>query len=454
MPDHPLPSQKAAKYFNTNDIHCLRQYKYKSIDKSFIANRILNPYWWTPLVKPQWEAGCGYDLGLNAGLTIVALTYFLDWPNVITLSGFSFVVINLITLLWFAPSLTETVPSWAYYSFAVGLFLYQSFDAIDGKQARRTGTSGPLGELFDHGCDALNTGLGSIVGANALGVGPSGWLVFTLMSTLSNFYLSTWEEYHTGVLYLSYCSGPVEGLLSVCFVFIVTAIYGNQVWNNLIGDLVSADVKAMLGWVAEMQINHAFIYFAAVVVVFNIVSSGYNVIVARRSNRRSLLPPFLGILPLIFFVALSSYWAFASPTIIPTHIVPYAIAITFLQGHHVGSIIVAHVAKRPFPFIHLPTLIVLPLGIAVSWGVRAGVLGTEEWGIWGAVGIAVWMYVGLVRRVVGELCEIFGIYCLRVGKRGGGEGNVGVIGEGGRRRRSSDSPIARRTRSAMKGKKK
>jgi phosphatidylglycerophosphate synthase len=36
-------------------------------------------------------------------------------------------------------------------SFAIGLFLYQSFDAIDGKQARRTGTSGPLGEMFDHG---------------------------------------------------------------------------------------------------------------------------------------------------------------------------------------------------------------------------------------------------------------------------------------------------------------
>ena len=36
-------------------------------------------------------------------------------------------------------------------SFGIGLFVYQSLDAIDGKQARRTGTSGPLGELFDHG---------------------------------------------------------------------------------------------------------------------------------------------------------------------------------------------------------------------------------------------------------------------------------------------------------------
>ena len=34
---------------------------------------------------------------------------------------------------------------------AIGLFAYQSLDAIDGKQARRTGMAGPLGEMFDHG---------------------------------------------------------------------------------------------------------------------------------------------------------------------------------------------------------------------------------------------------------------------------------------------------------------
>ena len=33
----------------------------------------------------------------------------------------------------------------------------QTLDAIDGKQARRTDTQSPLGELFDHGCDSLST---------------------------------------------------------------------------------------------------------------------------------------------------------------------------------------------------------------------------------------------------------------------------------------------------------
>ena len=36
------------------------------------------------------------------------------------------------------------------------MFLYQTLDAIDGKQARRTGSSNALGELFDHGCDSLS----------------------------------------------------------------------------------------------------------------------------------------------------------------------------------------------------------------------------------------------------------------------------------------------------------
>lgn len=61
-----------------------------------------------------------------------------------------------------------------YASWAIGLFLYQTFDAIDGSQARRTGQSGPLGELFDHGVDALNTSLEVLVFAAAMRFGQ-GW---------------------------------------------------------------------------------------------------------------------------------------------------------------------------------------------------------------------------------------------------------------------------------------
>ncbi|MBP5977864.1 CDP-alcohol phosphatidyltransferase family protein, partial [Brasilonema sp. CT11] len=40
---------------------------------------------------------------------------------------------------------------WIYLFSAACLFFYQTMDNLDGRQARRTGASSPLGQLFDHG---------------------------------------------------------------------------------------------------------------------------------------------------------------------------------------------------------------------------------------------------------------------------------------------------------------
>ncbi len=53
----------------------------------------------------------------------------------ITLSGFGFVVLNFLTLLWYNPTLDQDMPRWVYASWSIGLFLYQTFDAVDGTQA-------------------------------------------------------------------------------------------------------------------------------------------------------------------------------------------------------------------------------------------------------------------------------------------------------------------------------
>lgn len=39
------------------------------------------------------------------------------------------------------------------------MVFYTILDCLDGKHARRTNTSSPLGQLFDHGCDALSVNL-------------------------------------------------------------------------------------------------------------------------------------------------------------------------------------------------------------------------------------------------------------------------------------------------------
>ena len=51
------------------------------------------------------------------------------------------------------------MPSWVYLFASFSVVFYTWLDCFDGKQARRTGTSSPLGQLFDHGCDALSVNL-------------------------------------------------------------------------------------------------------------------------------------------------------------------------------------------------------------------------------------------------------------------------------------------------------
>ena len=47
-------------------------------------------------------------------------------------------------------------PRWVYYFNGFSVFWYLHLDCLDGKQARRTKSSSPLGQLFDHGKTAQN----------------------------------------------------------------------------------------------------------------------------------------------------------------------------------------------------------------------------------------------------------------------------------------------------------
>lgn len=85
-------------------------------------------------------------------------------PNLLTLLGFLFLVSQTIILWVVDPSLqlgglTNAIPSWVWAYSAFAHFMAHTLDGIDGKQARRTGSSSPLGEMFDHGLDSWSTSL-------------------------------------------------------------------------------------------------------------------------------------------------------------------------------------------------------------------------------------------------------------------------------------------------------
>lgn len=91
------------------------------------------------------------------------------------------------------------VPSWLDCCLCVP-------DGVDGKQARRTNSSTPLGELFDHGLDSwacifFVATVYSIFGRGVTGVDVTA-LYYILWVVLFSFILSHWEKYNTGILFL------------------------------------------------------------------------------------------------------------------------------------------------------------------------------------------------------------------------------------------------------------
>lgn len=86
---------------------------------------------------------------------------------------------------------------WVYFFTATMMFIYQTLDAVDGKQARRTNNSTPLGQLFDHGCDAF-TVLLCADGMTSLTKSPDRALMNAAVFFVP-FFLAQWEEMHTGM---------------------------------------------------------------------------------------------------------------------------------------------------------------------------------------------------------------------------------------------------------------
>jgi len=446
------------EYIKDSDIKALKKYKYSSVDKSLIQKYILNPYWcWLVQRVPEWVA-----------------------PNLITLSGFMFMVFSICLLLVYGPN-WEEVPRWIYICWGINLFIYQSLDAIDGKQARRTGSSGPLGELFDHGCDAINTTLAFLCILSALGIGNTFTCVCTVLAALTNFYVSSWETYHTHTLFLSYISGPVEGILSGCMLLIATGFVGPKFWNNNLNELLGTSSPYL-----DYKLYHFVCLTIALTALFNIVCSAINVYNYSKNNKESLAKKSLGLIPHLFICVFVMLWAKSSSTLIENNLVPFFLFVGFCFGHQVGLIILYHVAKKSFPYWNrMYNLLIIAgltcmsfstdfVGLAQNYGItlysplakvqnyRDAIIDLlkgeglkvavfERYVMWGLFAIAFMMYMEFALYVINRLCSIFDINCLSIkhpktSMITNNEKPVYTVGAEGKKLISPESPLVNRRR--------
>lgn len=211
-------------YLNEDAREKIKTYSYRGNDMSLLYQYVLSP------------------LAAFLVNTIVPKSMA---PNTVTSIGLVWMITAYVAYWWYAPNLEFTnddaddgtifPPRWIFLWNGISILVYQTLDNMDGKQARRTGSSSPLGLLFDHGCDAINSIFGSanvIIGMN---LSPSEnmletWLL--IFGPFIMFYIATWEQFFTGELIMPIVNGPSEGLLGTALLSFVSYWLGSEYWQQ------------------------------------------------------------------------------------------------------------------------------------------------------------------------------------------------------------------------------
>ncbi|KAL9666956.1 hypothetical protein QQ045_001300 [Rhodiola kirilowii] len=381
-------------YIGSHGVASLHKYKYSGVDHSYVAKYVLQPFWSRfVMVFPLWMP-----------------------PNMITLMGFMFLLTSALLGYIYSPHLDTAPPRWVNFAHGLLLFLYQTFDAVDGKQARRTNSSSPLGELFDHGECPFET---MAFGSTAMCGRSSFW--FWVISAVP-FYLATWEHYFTNTLILPAVNGPTEGLMLIYVCHFFTAIVGSEWWAQPLGQSIP-----FLNWIPFVSeittfqiVLYLMIAFAVIpTIVFN-VQNVYKVVKARKG---SMLLALAMLYPFVVLLAGILTWDYLSPSDLMgnyPHLVIGGTGLAF--GYLVGRMILAHLCDEPkglktgmcMALLYLPFAIANALTARLNDGVP---LVDELLVLFGYCAFTLALYMHFATSVIHEITTALGICCFRITRK-------------------------------------
>lgn len=205
-------------------------------------NAIVKASYPSPLLNPAWSLNVIPAIHVLISAPILQLVPRWVAPNVLTFTGGILLVLSFCLLSYYDwdyrgvasnPSQCP-IPPWIWLVCAALMLASHTLDGIDGKQAKRTGSSSPLGrhhlvhmectnshsnqwsvfhgndsyagELFDHGIDSWSVFLITMTFYSNGGYGR--WengvdnALLPFIATIAGFYVTHWEKYITGTLYL------------------------------------------------------------------------------------------------------------------------------------------------------------------------------------------------------------------------------------------------------------
>lgn len=376
----------------------LPKFRYKGQDKSLLYNYVLSPL---------------------ASFLVNRCTPSSIAPNTITLFGLCWMIASYVSLWYYAPDVStplegsesSSIPSWVFFFHCCALLIYQTLDNMDGKQARRTGSSSPLGLLFDHGCDAINSIFGSagwIVGLGLTLEHDYYMCLAIILGPFAMFYVATWEEYYTGELILPLINGPNEGLFGGALLSLTACFYPNFWQSTSCSDALglnelfaipirNADIQvcmAVLGMIQELIAKTAF--------------------VSKRYGIQTLINQCPLWIPLSLFLVNRTLWLSMPRTAL------HLSSALFVEP--VTQLMLDHITDQPFRVTRcgmyvIPLIVLTLLSAGRSGGGRSSHPTDDDNDLycWLIYTTALWTYlVCKIRLVVHEICITLDLKCFDI----------------------------------------
>ncbi|XP_062562001.1 cholinephosphotransferase 1 isoform X2 [Armigeres subalbatus] len=357
----------------------LGEHKYSCTNVSLL-DPILQPWWcWLVGKVPLWLA-----------------------PNLITIVGLIINIVTTLILIYFSPNGREEPPRWASALCALGLFIYQSLDAIDGKQARRTNSSTPLGELFDHGCDSISTvfvALSACISVQ-LGFYPR-WMFFQCFCAMTLFYCAHWQTYVSGTLRFGKID-VTEAQCTIIGIHLISAIFGPSIWMTKLPMLGGIDIKIVPLYFAVFVFGLLAYENASVIFTGGVGKNGSTV------AGTSVLSP---IIPFLFVVVPAFVISQKSPDhIYENYPALYIMAFGMITAKVTNRLVVAHMTKSEMEYLDWG--LIGPLCLFLNQYFNSFL--PEYYVLWFAM---LWCSVDLVRycgQVCLEICAYLRIELFRI----------------------------------------
>ena len=382
------------RFLTKDSIQALKDFQYNGADHSLLYKYILSPL---------------------AGFLVDHATPSTVAPNTITLFGFAFMMVAYAMIQHHCPTFDHCtpkneVPGYIFLVNGIALLVYQTLDNMDGKHARKTGSSSPLGLFFDHGLDACNTFIGTVNIICMFGIASTDLGSIIVIATMSSlpFFVSTWEEYHTHKLELPLINGPSEGLFGNAVMSFATWYFGQQFWHehsmyNAIMPYLPLSILGMLP--EEVSHVHLFCAILSIMTMREVLSKMFNVVKQYGIQTIVMLSPMAALVVLSILIVQRNPEVF----IRNQRLSLFIFGLTFVEM--VTALMLDHMTKREFvPYRHtLSPLFILYTLVDLEVPMKYLTIYVAVYGS----GLSSYVMVK-TKAVIQEMCSALGIWCFDI----------------------------------------